>query len=41
VRYADLAAHFALLGDPAARAVTFRDELLHPSSAPGLGVTLD
>jgi L-alanine-DL-glutamate epimerase-like enolase superfamily enzyme len=41
VRYADLDAHFALRGDPAAGAVTFRDGLLHPSPAPGLGVTLD
>jgi L-alanine-DL-glutamate epimerase-like enolase superfamily enzyme len=40
VRYADLDAHFALLGDPAAGAVTCQNGLLSLSPQPGLGVTL-
>ncbi len=40
VAYADLDAHFALDGDPAAGAVICRDGVLYPRPEPGLGVTL-
>ena len=40
VRYADLDAHFALVGDPAAGAVIVRDGFLYPNAGPGLGVRL-
>jgi L-alanine-DL-glutamate epimerase-like enolase superfamily enzyme len=40
VAYADLDAHFVLIGDPAAEAVICRNGALYPSTAPGLGVSL-
>jgi L-alanine-DL-glutamate epimerase-like enolase superfamily enzyme len=41
VVYADLDAHFVLVGDPAAGAVLCRDGLLYPGAEPGLGVKLN
>jgi L-alanine-DL-glutamate epimerase-like enolase superfamily enzyme len=41
VVYADLDAHFVLIGDPANGAVICREGFLYPSDAPGLGVVLD
>jgi L-alanine-DL-glutamate epimerase-like enolase superfamily enzyme len=41
VAYADLDAHFVLIGDPAAEAVICRNGVLYPGAGPGLGVLLE